>query len=114
MSGLVTEFWPYLVLIMVGFLPNEIWRMLGVVLAHGVDEGSELLIWVRSVATAVLAGVVGKLILFPSGALAGVPFGVRIAAACAGLLAFLLVRRSLVAGVVAGEATLVLGAMLFG
>ncbi len=25
----LAELWPYLVLILVGFLPNEIWRMLG-------------------------------------------------------------------------------------
>ena len=29
---------PYLVLIAAGFLPNEIWRMLGIVVAHGLDE----------------------------------------------------------------------------
>ena len=31
-------------------LPNEIWRMLGLWLGGGVDEGSELLVWVRAVA----------------------------------------------------------------
>jgi hypothetical protein len=29
----VTDLWPFLVLITVGFLPNEIWRVLGLVLA---------------------------------------------------------------------------------
>jgi len=51
---------PYLVLLAAGFLPNEMWRMLGVVVAHGLDERSELVLWVRSVATALLAGVVAK------------------------------------------------------
>jgi hypothetical protein len=45
-----------LVLLIAGFLPNEIWRMLGLWLGGGVDEGSELLVWVRAVATAILAG----------------------------------------------------------
>ena len=61
---------PYLVLIAAGFLPNEIWRMLGIVVAHGLDEGSELVVWVRAVATALLAGVIAKIILFPPGGLA--------------------------------------------
>ena len=49
---------PYLVLIAAGFLPNEVWRMLGIVVAHGLDEGSEFVVWVRAVATGLLAGVV--------------------------------------------------------
>lgn len=108
------ELAPYLVLVLVGFLPTEIWRMLGVLVARGVDEASELLIWVRSVAVAVLAGVIGKLIMWPPGALADVPLAVRLAAIAAGFLAFLLVRRSVFAGVAVGEAVLILGASLIG
>jgi hypothetical protein len=102
----------YLVLILVGFLPNEVWRMLGVVLARGIDENSEILVWVRAVATAVLAGVVAQLIFFPAGALAAVPLAVRVAAALAGFVAFLAIRRSVLAGVVIGEAVLLAGALL--
>jgi hypothetical protein len=112
MSPVLAEFWPYLVLIFVGFLPNEIWRLLGLVLARRLHEGAEVLIWVRAVATAILAGVIGKLIFFPAGALATVPLSVRIGAIVLGLLAFMLVRRSVFAGVVAGEAALIAGAML--
>ena len=57
----------YLMLILVGFLPSDLWRLLGVVLAGGVDEQSELLLWVRAVAVAVLAGVIAKLALFREG-----------------------------------------------
>ena len=104
---------PYLMLIAAGFLPNEIWRMLGIVVAHGLDEGSELVVWVRAVATAVLAGVIAKIILFPPGGLAGVPLTVRISAMAVGFAAFVLVRRSVPLGVLAGEAVLVLGAYWF-
>jgi hypothetical protein len=102
----------YLLLVLVGFLPNEVWRMLGVVLARGLDEGSEILVWVRAVATAVLAGVVAQLIFFPAGALAAMPMGLRIAAALCGFVAFLLIRRSVLAGVAVGEAVLLAGALL--
>jgi hypothetical protein len=101
---------PYLVLIAAGFLPNEVWRMLGIVVAHGLDEGSELVVWVRAVATALLAGVIVKIILFPPGGLADVPLTVRLLAMAVGFAAFVLVRRSVLMGVLAGEAVLVLGA----
>jgi hypothetical protein len=104
---------PYLVLIAAGFLPNEVWRMLGIVVAHGLDEGSELVIWVRAVATGLLAGVVAKIILFPPGGLADVRLTVRLAAIAVGFAAFLIVRRSVLAGVLVGEAVLILGAYWF-
>ncbi len=62
-----------MVLLLAGFLPNEVWRMLGLWLGGGVDEGSELLVWVRAVATAILAGVIAQILVFPPGALASVP-----------------------------------------
>lgn len=105
---------PYLALILVGFLPNEIWRLLGLLVSRGIDERSEVVVWVRAVATAVLAGVIAKVTLLPPGALAAVPLPVRLAAVAVGFVAFYAVRRSVFAGVVAGEVALVLGALLAG
>jgi uncharacterized membrane protein len=113
MSGM-TELNAYVLLVLVGFLPNEIWRMLGLLLGRGIDEESELFKWARAVATAVLAGVIAKLIIFPPGALAGVPMVVRLGAITCGFVAFLLVRRSIFAGVAAGEAALMLGVLAYG
>jgi hypothetical protein len=107
------ELSPYLVLILVGFLPNEIWRVLGIVAARGIAEDSELIVWVRAVAVAVLAGVIAKLTLMPPGALAGIPLSVRLAAITCGFLAFLVARRSVFAGVAAGELILIAGALVF-
>jgi hypothetical protein len=101
--------WPYLILILVGFLPNEVWRMLGVVASHGIDEGSELVVWVRAVATAILTGVVAKLIVFAPGALATVPLSVRLAAAAAGMTAFFVLKRSVLAGVLVGMLGILVG-----
>jgi hypothetical protein len=84
--------------------------MLGLFMARGLDEDSEVVVWVRAVATAVLAGVIGKLVLFPPGALATVPLSVRLAAIAVGMLSFLLLRRSVFGGVVAGEVALFAGA----
>jgi len=108
------ELSPYLVLILVGFLPNEIWRALGLVLARGLNEDSEIVVWSRAVATAILAAVIAKLILFPSGTLDNIPLAVRIVAAACGFVAFIYIKRSVFAAVLVGEAILLLGGFLFG
>lgn len=105
-------YWPYLVMLLAGFLPNEIWRWAAVLLAGGLDERSEVLAWVRAVATAILAGVIAKLTLLPSGALAETPVAVRLAAIAVGLVAFFVFRRSVLAGIFAGEAALMAGVWL--
>jgi len=107
------ELTPYLVLIFVGFLPNEIWRILGLLVGGGLDEDSELIVWLRAVAVAVLAAVIAKLVLVPPGALAAVPLGVRLAAIGSGYLVYGLARQSVFAGLVAGEAALIVGGLLF-
>jgi hypothetical protein len=112
MSALSGEFGAYLALVLVGFLPNEIWRWLAVIFSRGLDEGAEILVWVRAVATAILAGVIAKLTLFAPGVLATVPTPIRVGAVLVGLLAFLLIRRSVFAGVLAGEAALIAGALI--
>ncbi len=109
----VAELSPYLVLILVGFLPNEVWRALGLVLARGLNEDSEIVVWSRAVATAIIAGVLAKLILFSSGALATIPLSVRVGAAVAGFLAYLVIKRSVFAGVIVGELFLLAGGYLF-
>ena len=114
MNALVNEYWPYLMLLLVGFLPNEVWRALGLVLARGLDEESELVVLARAVATAIIAGVIAKLILFSTGALATIPMTVRIGAAGCGFLAFLGARRSIFAAVAVAEAVLLLGGWFFG
>jgi hypothetical protein len=78
------ELQSYLILILVGFLPSEVWRWLGIALGRGLDERSEIILWVRGVATALIAGVVARIIMIPPGALAGVPLSVRVAALAIG------------------------------
>ena len=98
-----------LVLVLAGFLPNEVWRMAGLWFGAGVDEGSEVLVWVRAVATAILAGVIAQILMQPPGALADVPDWLRYGAVAAGFAVFMLTRRSIFAGVVCGEIVLLAG-----
>jgi hypothetical protein len=109
MMGSLADYWPFAALLLVGYLPNEMWRVLGLVLARGLNEDSDLVILSRALATATIAGVVAKLILFSGGALAQVPIGVRVAAAALGFAGYLLARRSVFVGVAVGEAAFLIG-----
>ena len=88
--------------------------MLGLVLVRRLDEASQIVVWVRAVATAMLAAVLAQLVLSSSGALAAIPVAVRVGATGAGLLAFAVLRRSVFAGVLVGEIALIAGATVWG
>jgi len=108
------DLWPYALLLLVGFLPNEIWRMIGIVLARRLDESAPVVVWVRAVATAVLGGVIVRIVLIPPGALANVPMAVRLGALAIGFGGYRLVRRSPFVGIAIAESALLAGAVLFG
>ena len=109
MSGFVGDWHALFLLVVAGFLPNEVWRMVGLWFVSGVDEGSEVLVWVRAVATAILAGVIAQILVDPPGALATVPAFLRYGSLVAGFAAFVVMRRSIFAGVVCGEIVMLAG-----
>lgn len=102
----------YALILVAAVLPTAIWRWAGVALAGRVGENSELLVWVRAVATALVAAVVAKLILSDTGAIAVVPLWLRLVAAGAGFAVFLATGRRVIVGVVVAEAVLVAGQYL--
>jgi hypothetical protein len=114
MNAVITELWPYLLLIVIGYLPNEVWRVLGLVLVRGLNEDSDIVVLARAVASAILAAIIAKLIVFPPGALTVIPLAVRVGAAVCGFAAFVAAKRSVFVGVVVGEGTLIAGGWLFG
>lgn len=101
-------FAPYLTLILVGFLPSEVWRVLAVFAARRIDEDSEIFRFVRSVATVLVVGVATKVLFLPTRELAMVPLWARGGAVGMAALAFFVARRSVFAAVLAGEAAIVL------
>ena len=108
MSGeLDSGLWPWVALICFGFLPSEVWRVVAVFLARGLDEASPWLAWVRAVATSLLAGVVAKLLLAPNGALATLSIWGRLGPLVFGMLVYFLARRSVIAAVLAGEGAII-------
>src|ERR1700748_1782301 len=112
MSAMLADVGPVMALMLVGFLPNEVWRLVGLLLVRGFDERSQFIVWVRAVANAMLAGVLAQLITSTTGALGSTPISIRVAASVLGFVAFLLAKRSVFAGVLIGEGV-VFGGMYF-
>jgi hypothetical protein len=108
-NSLEAAWWPYLFILIAGTLATEVWRWLGVVAGGALRDDSQALIMVRACATALVAAVVGQLILFPAGELAVTPAWLRVAAAALGWLAFLCARKSVLVGVLTAEAILFAG-----
>ena len=96
-------------ILLVAVLAHEPWRWLGLILGRNVRVDSAVFLWVRAVSTALVAGLVMKLILFPAGGLANVSLAVRLGALVVALGVFVGAGRSLGAGVVAGALSLLVG-----
>ncbi|WP_186389074.1 MULTISPECIES: AzlD domain-containing protein [unclassified Stappia] len=114
MTGAEAWWWPYVMIVVAGWLATDIWRWLGVLASGRLREDSEVMIFVRAVATALVAGVIAKLILFPAGALQTTPMALRILAAACGFAAFFASRQKVVVGVAVGEVVLIGGWLLLG
>lgn len=103
---------PYLFIAIAGWLATDFWRWLGVIAGNRLKEGSEVLNWVRAVATALVMAVTAKLIVFPTGVLEQSPLWLRIGAAVLGFVAFLLARQRVLVGVIVPLVLLTLGMIL--
>jgi branched-subunit amino acid transport protein len=104
--------WPYLFILVGGWLATDAWRFLGVYLGDRISEDSDALVFVRAVATALVAAVIANLIVFPSGPLAETSLALRIGAAVAAFAAYLVARKSVIVGILVGEAVLLAGMWL--
>ncbi len=114
MTALNDGFGGFLILSLIAILAHEPWRWLGLALGRRLTVDSEIFIWVRAVATALVAGLVMRLILFPAGALADVSLVSRLAALAGGIGIFFLAGRSLGAGVAGGAGLLMVATMTIG
>ncbi len=108
--GLSQPWWPYLFILLAGWLPTDIWRYLGVFSAGRMSERSPGIALVRAVATALVAAVIARLVLYPGGTLEEVATAWRVGAVGVGFGIYLCTGRSIVTGILASQAVLLTGA----
>ena len=104
--------WPYLFVLVAGWLATDFWRFLGVFIGGGLSADSEVMILVRAIATALVAGVIARIVLFPAGSLATAPIPLRLLAVAAGFAFFWWIRRNLLIGLLVAETVLIGGWVL--
>ena len=84
-----------------------LWRGPGVLLSAGIDPRSRGFTWVACVAYAIIAGVVSRMLVMPTGELAEITLAERAIGSAAALAAyFWLTRRNLFVGIFAGALAL--------
>ncbi|MGU3398767.1 AzlD domain-containing protein [Brucellaceae bacterium D45D] len=101
--------WPFVFILLAGAVPTYFFRVMGVVVGARVREDSQALVLVRCIATALVAGVIAQLILYPNGALADSPLWLRVGSASAGFVAYLVAGKRLVVGILVAETLLISG-----
>jgi hypothetical protein len=101
--------WPYVFIAIAGIAANEVWRLLGVVLSGRLSDTSDAFLWVKAVASALVAGVISEVVMFPTGTLAAAPLWLRLGMVAVGMAVFLATRRNLALGIIAGEAAFLAG-----
>lgn len=79
-----------------------LWRCLGVFLAQRLNPKGAVFRWFSFASFAVLAGLLSRLLILPTGDLATIGLEVRLGAAVVGVAAFYLSRRNLLIGVASG------------
>ena len=86
-----------------------LWRGLGVAVSARIKPDSELFAWIGCVAFAMLAGLISRVVLLPSGALEHTTLWQRLAATAVALVAyFFLTRKNLFIGVIASAGAMYL------
>jgi len=99
--------WPILVMV-AGAAATYVWRALGVALSGRIDPEGALFQWAACIAYALLAALVARMIILPTGPLAQTPMIDRVAAAILAFAVLFVSRRNVLLGIAVGAGTLVL------
>lgn len=114
MSPIGNDINGYLIVLAFALVAHESWRWLGAFLGARVREADAIFVWVRYVSTTLVSALAMRIILFPSGALSLVELPYRITALAIATLAFLILNRSLAAGIIIGSASLIVMGLTIG
>ncbi|MFT2215181.1 AzlD domain-containing protein [Rhizobium giardinii] len=106
--------WAYVFIAIAGWLATDVWRWLGVLAGNRLREDSEALNWVRAVATALVAAVIAKLVLYPTGVLEQSPLWLRLGSVAAGAVAFFAARQKPAIGIATAIGVLAVGLYALG
>jgi len=101
-------FWWPVVVIVVGAAATYVWRALGVALSGRIDPEGALFQWAACIAYALLAALIARMIILPTGPLAQTPMVDRVAAAILAIAVLFVSRRNVLPGIAVGAGTLVL------
>lgn len=105
----IAPYGPVVLLLLVGVLPSEIWRVAAALLAHRVDEQSDVFVLARLVSAGLVAALVARLLVQPPPALSVLPLWVRLGVLPLAVGVYYATGRSLVRGVLVGAAAVVVG-----
>ena len=104
----MTEFWWPFAVILAGAAATYVWRGLGIALSGRIDPGGRVFEWAACTAYALVAALVARMILMPTGPLAETPLADRLGAAALAFAIFFLAKRNLLVGVGVGVGALTL------
>ena len=85
-----------------------IWRFAGVMISHRLEANHPVFEWFTCLAYGIIASLVARTLIIPSGLMAGVPLWQRLIPMLFAFIGFYLFGRRLVVGIVFGETAFVL------
>jgi hypothetical protein len=103
----------FLYILLAGVLANGIWRLAGLAISSGISEESQIMAWVKAVSTALVAGLVARIVNFPTGALAEISTTARLGAFVLGIAVYYAAERHIGLGILAATFSLI-GAHILG
>ena len=101
--------WPFVFILLVGWLPTDVWRVVGTVASGWIDPDGTWLEAVKAVANALVAAVIARLVFFPTGALADYPLWLRLAAFAIAVATYFAAGKRLLVGIATGVGLLLAG-----
>tara|TARA_B100000676_G_C18075383_1_gene847273 strand:+ start:2653 stop:2979 length:327 start_codon:yes stop_codon:yes gene_type:complete len=91
--------WMAWVALILGILVSFAWRVAGVYVSDKINPQEPIFLWIQSVAYALLAALVARMVVFPSGPLEDTLLWHRLFAGIVAIIMFYLTRRRLLIGV---------------
>ena len=101
------EYSAWLVFILAIFA-TYIWRFAGVMISHRLEANHPVFEWFTCLAYGIIASLVARTLIIPSGLMAGVPLWQRLIPMLFAFIGFYLFGKRLIVGIVFGETAFIL------